>query len=137
MAYGICRCCQRKRGIYCSELCRTCHGTPGVRERFPPLSAAAYRAGKRGEVPDFNGGYTLPQRPTSKPAGSARKLRVLANRVRARVNLFHPGDCEDVKVRADVGRDPKHLTGKVRGESVRAEPYERHAYPVHVTGGMR
>jgi hypothetical protein len=44
--------------------------------------------------PDFLGPAPLPV-PTSAPPGSARKVRVLANRFRLRQELWHPDDARE------------------------------------------
>lgn len=76
-----CGCVRILRG---RGLCWTCHADPEVRWRY------ARQDGLPEE--DCNGGYDLPDEPTTAAPGSPEKLDVLAARYAARRRLWHPED---------------------------------------------
>lgn len=87
------RSCKHCRGRTVSRpwgLCRACYSEPGLRQRH---SAVDLCHGTR-EVLDRCGGYDLPRKPSAARPGTPEKIDVLAERARAGVMLFHPGDCE-------------------------------------------
>lgn len=68
-------------------LCWSCYYRPGVRDLYPSTSKYARRG-----VEDFYGPAPLPARPTAATAGSDEKIRVLAERAKAKLSLWHPAD---------------------------------------------
>src|SRR5437588_11408350 len=82
-----CRHCGRNRVNRPRGLCWSCYYTPGVRERYPSTSKFARRG-----VGDFNGRAEVAPEPTSAPPGSAEKVRVLEERARLGLSLWHPMD---------------------------------------------
>jgi hypothetical protein len=83
----LCRHCQRVNSNRPRGLCWSCYYTPGVRERYPSTSKFARRG-----VSDFNGRAGLAVMPTSAPPGSDEKVRVLEERARLGLSLWHPLD---------------------------------------------
>lgn len=69
------------------RLCWACYYTPGVRDLYPSTS----KFGRRG-VGNFYGLPPLPAFPTPALPGSSDKIAVLEERVRLRLNLWHPDD---------------------------------------------
>jgi hypothetical protein len=62
---------------------------PGVRELYPPVS----KYGRRGEG-NFYRDAPLPPFPTDALPGTPEKIAVLAERVRLKLSLWHPGDAQ-------------------------------------------
>jgi len=88
----ICRHCQKVKANRPRGLCWSCYYTPGVREKFPSTSKFARRG-----VSDFNGKIRLPATPTDAEPGSEEKLRILEERARLGLSLFHPEDARAVR----------------------------------------
>jgi hypothetical protein len=66
-------------------LCWSCYYTPGVRERFTPLSKHGCRGtGHSGSLP--------PDSPTGALPGSQEKIAILQRRAAAGMQLWHPAD---------------------------------------------
>jgi len=82
----LCRNCQKVKSNRPRGLCWSCYYTPGVREQFPSTSKFARRG-----VKDFNGRTKLGD-PTPALPGSEEKVRVLMDRARLGLSLFHPQD---------------------------------------------
>jgi len=83
----LCRHCGKHPVNRPRGLCWTCYYTPGLRERYPSTS----KYGQRG-IGNFNGRVPLPPEPTRALPGSAEKVRILAQRARQRLSLWHPDD---------------------------------------------
>ena len=82
----LCRHCEKVKSNRPRGLCWSCYYTPGVREQYPSTSKFARRG-----VKDFNGRTKLGE-PTSALPGSEEKVRVLMERARLGLSLFHPQD---------------------------------------------
>lgn len=96
---AMCLHCRRRLAVRPRKLCFPCHGTPGVRERYP---VAASHHAKRG-VGNHNHGR-LPAEPTSAVPGSEEKIRILCERARRGESLFHPLDVHLDDLPSDVNR---------------------------------
>jgi hypothetical protein len=83
----MCRNCQRVRANRPRGLCWSCYYSPGVREKYPSTSKFARRG-----VQDFNGKILLDDKPTSALPGSEEKVKILIERARRGLSLWHPGD---------------------------------------------
>src|SRR5687768_9146829 len=83
----ICQHCRKVLANRPRGLCWSCYYTPGVREKFPSTSKFARRG-----VGDFNGRIRLPETATDAEPGSEEKLRILEERARLGLSLFHPDD---------------------------------------------
>ena len=83
----LCRHCRRTRVNRPRGLCWTCYYTPGLRERYPPIS----KFGRRG-LGNFHASLPLPPRPTLALPGTTEKVAVLEERARRHLQLWHPRD---------------------------------------------
>ncbi|MFO0881672.1 MAG: hypothetical protein U0840_30610 [Gemmataceae bacterium] len=83
----LCRHCQKVRSNRPRGLCWSCYYSPGVRDQYPSTSKYARRG-----VSDFNGRATVAARPTRALPGSEEKVRVLEERARKGLALWHPED---------------------------------------------
>src|SRR5438874_1522881 len=82
----LCRHCNKVRSNRPRGLCWSCYYSPGVREQYPSTSKFARRG-----VKDFNGRTKLGE-PTDALPGSEEKIRILMERARLGLSLFHPQD---------------------------------------------
>lgn len=90
---GPCRHCGTVAIMYPRLLCWSCyHRKPGVRELYP-VSVATGAARGLGMA---NAAPRVPERPTSHPAGTLAKMRVMRARLRRGEALFHPADNPEV-----------------------------------------
>ena len=83
----LCRNCQTSKSNRPRGLCWTCYYKPGVRDQFPSTSKFARRG-----IGDYNGKALLPPAPTRAMPGSPDKVRILEERARQRLSLWHPAD---------------------------------------------
>lgn len=79
--------CKTRSGTQARGLCRNCYNTPGLREQYPTQNAT--RPSGKGD--DFYGAGSVPE-PTKHFPGTDEYAEVLAGRVAARQQLFHPLD---------------------------------------------
>lgn len=93
-----CRHCgQRKRSRSRRGLCRTCHDTPAVRALYPGRDTGRGRPcpARGNKSPNAKGlAPRLPCEPTDAEPGTEEKIRVLAERLRLRQQLWHPLDAK-------------------------------------------
>lgn len=82
----LCRHCQKVKSNRPRGLCWSCYYTPGVRDQYPSTSKFARRG-----VKDFNGRTKLGE-PTTALPGTEEKIRILMERARLGLSLFHPED---------------------------------------------
>ena len=104
----LCRHCQKVKSNRPRGLCWSCYYTPGVREQYPPTSKFARRG-----VKDFNGRPKLGD-PTDALPGTEEKVRVLMERARLGLALFHPldariGDAATRPALPPVDADPEPI----------------------------
>ena len=86
-----CRHCNKAKANRARRLCWSCYYRPGVRDLYPPTVHKCFREG-------YGNGATgreLPE-PTDAPVGSDAKVRVLAERARRGLCLWHPDDAREV-----------------------------------------
>ncbi len=123
----LCRHCQKVKSNRPRGLCWSCYYTPGVREQFPSTSKFARRG-----VKDFNGRTKLGE-PTDALPGTEEKVRVLMERARLGLSLFHPLDARigDAATRpalppvdADPEPVPAGLLDELLDEDLDAEDQE-------------
>ncbi|MBX9677160.1 MAG: hypothetical protein K2X38_00255 [Gemmataceae bacterium] len=84
---ALCRHCNRRPVGRPRGLCWVCYYEPGVRQLYPSESIFARRS--------FGNVYRaapLPPSPTVAAPGSPEKVRILMERARAGVSLWHPRD---------------------------------------------
>src|SRR5688572_15172535 len=108
----LCRHCQKVKSNRPRGLCWSCYYSPGVRDQYPSTSKFARRG-----VKDFNGRTKLGE-PTSALPGSEEKVRVLMERARLGLSLFHPldatiGDAATRPALPPVDADPEPVPASV------------------------
>jgi len=79
-----CQKCQRSRP---RGLCRSCHEDHAIRQQYPPISPHGRRSPRHHERASTR--LPPPSAPTRARPGTAAKIAVLAERVAARVALWH------------------------------------------------
>lgn len=79
--------CRSPRPTRPRGLCNRCYRDRSVRDRFPAHSKFARRG-----VGDFNGKTSQAALPTSALPGTEEKIRVLGERARLGLHLWHPHD---------------------------------------------
>lgn len=82
----LCRHCNRPQKHLRRRLCSRCYYRLDIRALYPPDPRFTY------ENWDFHRRAPLPAEPTPALPGTAAKIRVLTERARQRVQLFHPLD---------------------------------------------
>ena len=81
----ICKHCGRDKVNRPRGLCWTCYYEPGVKDLYPGTSKFAYRGVGHQTAP-------IPPQPTPAKGGTAEKVAVMAERVKAGFGLWHPAD---------------------------------------------
>lgn len=100
-----CRHCKKRRVCKPRGLCQVCYGRTAIRDLHPVGTTRA-----RGDVlcrGDFEGDAEPPTDPTTAPAGSAEKLRVMVERARNKQELFHDNENPQLLLRQRYTRPGK------------------------------
>lgn len=87
---AACRHCQTVRYIKSRGLCWPCWSDPAIFKQYPP------RAYRSDGIPQASAS-PLPATPTSAPAGSLEKMKVMAQRAVRGERLDHPDDNSDCR----------------------------------------
>ena len=119
---NLCRHCQQKKANRPRGLCWNCYYTPGLKEHYPSTSKYASRRAK-GQTPapeDFEGRAPLPRRSTDAEPGSEEKIRVLEERARLGLALFHPRDVQYLPTSAAKSQP---LSTKIHHVFISVTPY--------------
>ena len=113
----VCVHCETRTPFGSRRLCKTCMNTPGVREMYPlsPKNAKFRQPGY-----GLTGTSNLPRKPTAAPVGSVAKLKVMSERAKRGLVLFHPDDSQEVQpCPAERSSTTRPLKGAVKRRSRR------------------
>lgn len=91
-----CQHCHKNLQTKPRGLCFSCHRNLAIRNQYPTSGSKFARRG----VPDRHGKTNLPAKPTQAPAGSPEKVKVLEQRARIGVSLWHPEDSDQLDLAA-------------------------------------
>lgn len=97
---NICRHCRKQPINRPKQLCWSCYYTPGVVALYPSTHKATRRGVGNGNVQGRQ-----PEKPTTAPPGSRRKLAVMLQRIKRYETVDHPDDAKDWSHATQEDRD--------------------------------